>query len=167
MYFFPCVWTDCRNFLPFPLRYRQNMSSECMNCLFRYLQNSFGANQEYTLEDSPNRCFECSVMQWSQLSPVFDFSYFAKDHWRTNSFLILKIYCFALFLLYDGDMFRLSKEKQSQIAWKCFVRAQFFTIFKHPYSQLLYIFGLMRINLNCHDIIAMVRSTASDFIYYH
>ena len=63
-----------------------------------------------------------------------------------------------------------NEKNRWSFAWKCFVASNFcwiWLILKHPYSQLLFTFGLIRVNplfITYHDVIDVFHSTANVFL---
>ena len=147
-------------------------------------KKSFGVrSQDSTADDSSNRCFECSKMQmfepmcesshcrgeeWS----VFDdwFSWFLGRQLANKCLYITKNWLFCVvqvvrlqhvqFFWITGDYLLGSASCASNFCW-------IWLILKHPYSRLLFTFGLIRVNprfITCHDAIDEIRKTAIVFL---
>ena len=119
-------------------------------------------SQYYTADDSSNRCFECSKAQL-----IFLIS------WKTTG---------KQMVVYHSELTALSCSSGTiatcPVFWKqhaiiclevlrvlcnfCWI----WLILKHPYSRLLFTFGLICVNpqfITCHDVIDVFRSTAIVF----
>ena len=88
---------------------------------------------------------------------------FLEDNWQTNGWLPLWIDCSALFQQYDCDMSSFSEKRGDHLLGSALCASNFsliWLIMKHPYSRLLFTFGLIRLNprfITCHDIIDVFR----------
>ena len=115
-------------------------------------------SQDYMSDDSLNRCFECSKMQLLQSMresshcrgekwSVCGFPDFLKDNRQTNGCVQSKK---------SGNDLLGSALFANNFCW---IRLNW----KHPYSLLLFTFGLLRVKLrsiSCHDVIEVFRSIA-------
>ena len=170
--------------LPLCLRYLQNMYSERINCFFRYRKTLIShfifyvrESQDYTADDSSNRCFECSKMQFFE--PVCESSHCRGEEWTvfdgwfskflgrqlTSKWLCFTqnwLFCVILVVrLRHLQLFR-NASWTSNFCW-------IWLILKHPYRKLLFAVGLIRVNLQlitCHDVIDVFRSTAIVFFQH-
>ena len=141
-------------------------------------------NQDCTTDDSSNRCFECSKMQlfepmceslhcrdeeWSVFCGWF--SWFlgrplankwlcTTRNWMLCVVLVVRLPHVQYFQKKRGDHLLGSATCASNFCW-------IWLILKHPYSRLLFTFGIIRINslfINCHDVMVVLRSTAIGFL---
>ena len=124
-------------------------------------------SQDYKVDDKSNQCFECSKMQlalswWKVIRLrrlVGGFPDFLEDNWKTNSCVPLKIDCSALFYWYECNMSSFSEKTGDHLLGSTSYASNFcwiWLILKHPYSRLLFTFGLIRLNprfITCHDVI--------------
>ena len=125
-------------------------------------------SQNYTADDPPNRCFECSKMSRcvrarivvvkSDLSSAVDFPDFLEGNWQTNGYVWL------------SDMFSFSEKTGDHLLGSASYASNFcwiWLILKHPYSLLLFTFRLISVNLGfvtCHDIRNVFRCIATVFL---
>ena len=128
--------------------------------------------QDYTVENSSNRCFECDSSHCRIESDVFGDCVpdFLEDNWQTNGcvpFNLTVLRCSSgtiatcpVFPKKTGDHLLKSASCTSNFCW-------IWLILKHPYNRLLFTSGLIRLNsqfITRHDIIDMFRSTAIVFL---
>ena len=122
---------------------------------------------------------KCSCLSWcvrarivvvkSNLSSAVGFPDSLEDNWQTNGCIPLEL----IVLRCSNDTIAtcpVFPKKQAFIclevlrAWATFLD---WLILKHPYSQLRFTFGLIRVNpqfITCHDVIDVFRSTAIVFL---
>ena len=114
-----------------------------------------------------SRCVKAHIaMVKSDLSSGVGFLNFLEDNWQTNGWVPLRIVCSALFWCYDCDMSNFSPKTGDHLLGSASCASNFYWIWlilKHPYSRLLFAFGLIRVNprfITCHHVIDVFRSTA-------
>ena len=82
------------------------------------------------------------------------------QNWLFCIVLVVRLRHVQFFQIKTGDHLLGSDSCASNFSW-------IWLILKHPYSRLLFTFGLIRVNLRfitCHDIIDVFRSTAIVFL---
>ena len=93
-----------------------------------------------------------------------------EDNWQTTGCVPLRIDCSALFQWYDGNMSSFFEKTGAHLLGSASCASNFcwiWLILKHPYSRLLFSFGLIQVNswfITCHGVIDVFRSTAIVFL---
>ena len=105
-------------------------------------------SQDYTADDSSNRCFECSKMQLLEQMCESGRRLLFPISWKTNG---------KQMIVYHSDLYCGAIATCKLLSKKCFVREQLLldlAFLKHPNSRLLFTFGVIRINprfITYHD----------------
>lgn len=153
--------------------------------LFFINRNDSIPSQHYIVDDSLNRCFECTKMQllqsmcesslalaWWRGNCIPQLSFFLS--WKTTGKQMVVYYSKFTVPRYSNGRVgtcSVSLEKGATICLYmlhaqnnfCWIRL----ILKHPYNRLLFTFRLIRLNsrfIICHDIVNMFRSNAFVFL---
>ena len=124
---------------------------------------------------------KCRCLSWcvrarivvvkSDPSSAVGFSDFLEANWQTNGCVPLRIDCSALFQWYDGNMSSFFEKTGAHLLGSASCASNFcwiWLILKHPYSRLLFSFGLIQVNswfITCHDFIKAFRSAAIVFLW--
>ena len=113
-----------------------------------FLQSNVHAICVHALCESSHCCGE----EWSVFGSCF--SWFLGRNWRTNGFVPLIIDCCSSDTIATCSVFPKNRQSfascASNFCWIWF-------ILKHPYSRLLFTFGLIRINPRCHRLVSKHR----------
>ena len=111
------------------------------------------------------------VVLKSDPSSAVNFPNFLGDIWQTNGCVPLRINCSILFQWHNCFMSSFTKKTGDHLLGSAPCADNFFSwiwlILKQPYSQLLFPFGLKRVNsrfITYHAVIDMFRRTAIAFL---
>ena len=144
--------------------------SKNVNLSFHFLRTAIKRNhsvpsQDYTADDSSNRCFECSKICESS---------YCRIRLRRLVFLISWKTTGKQMVMYHSELTVLHCSCGTIATCPVFPKktgdhlfCSMWLILKDPYSRLLFTFGLIRVNprfITCHDVIDEFRSTAIAFL---
>ena len=151
-YAFACVWTNCRSTFASPKHAfwtHQPLLQVSKNVILRFYFLRTGikrshsvSSQDYTANDSSNRCFECSKMQlfepmcesWhchgEQWSVFGDwFSWFLGRQLANKCLCTTKNWLFCVVLVVRLRHVQFFRRNRQSFAWKCFFKRTTFVGF--------------------------------------